>query len=324
MNAHAATYDPAIGTAAPRGSGAPGRMERPRRAAAPPPPRESRSGPGWLARIAPAWLRARLGRFGSQPGDVRLMNLVSAIVFALVVIALVAAGALAVSRAKLFEIDRIRLDGDLTRNSIPTIRANALPLVTGNFWSVDLQRAQGAFESVPWVRRAVVRRVWPDTLAVHLEEHRAAALWEGEGANGAEQLVNSFGEVFDANVGDVEDDGLPVFSGPPEAAPMLLALHRRLQPMFAQRRLAIERLVISGRGSVRAEVDNGATIEMGRGTEAEIVARADRFLRTLPQLAARWSQPLEYADLRHAEGYAVRLRGVTTVPAPAPGKPGTN
>ena len=37
-----------------------------------------------------------------------------------------------------------------------------------------------SFETVPWVRRAVVRRVWPDRLAVRLEEHRAVALWVGE------------------------------------------------------------------------------------------------------------------------------------------------
>jgi len=51
--------------------------------------------------------------------------------------------------------------------------------IKGNFFSINLQRARAAFESVPWVRRATVRRVWPDRLAVSLEEHRAAALWSG-------------------------------------------------------------------------------------------------------------------------------------------------
>jgi cell division protein FtsQ len=35
-------------------------------------------------------------------------------------------------------------------------------------------------------------------------------------------------------------------------------------------------------------------------------------VRTLPQVTERYHAPLEYADLRHADGYAVRLRGVTT------------
>ena len=37
---------------------------------------------------------------------------------------------------------------------------DALPRLSGNFFSVDLQAGRKAFESVPWVRRAVVRRVW--------------------------------------------------------------------------------------------------------------------------------------------------------------------
>jgi len=90
---------------------------------------------------------------------------------------------------------------------VPTIRANAAPLLAGNFYSVDLQQGRAAFETVPWVRHAVVRRVWPDRLSVKLEEHRAAALWEGGGEDSSgDRLVNSFGEVFQANLGDVEDD----------------------------------------------------------------------------------------------------------------------
>ena len=44
-------------------------------------------------------------------------------------------------------------------------------------------------------------------LRVTLEEHRPAAYWEHDDRD--DQLVNTFGEVFDANVGDVEDEHLP-------------------------------------------------------------------------------------------------------------------
>ncbi len=97
-----------------------------------------------------------------------------------------------------------------------TIRANAAPRLAGNFFTIDLQQGRAAFESVPWVRRAVVRRVWPDRLAVHLEEHRAGALWVPDDGN--DKLVNSFGEVFEANVGDVEDEACRACTAP-KAAP---------------------------------------------------------------------------------------------------------
>jgi cell division protein FtsQ len=254
------------------------------------------------------------------PGDVRLMNAVASAVYALAAVGALVAGVLWLMRSPLFPIRSIQLDGDLARNSVPTIRANAGPMLAGNFYSVDLQKGRAAFETVPWVRRAVVHRVWPDRLSVRLEEHRAEALWEGLAANGEEvagdKLVNSYGEVFEANVGDVEQDGLPSFAGPDGSARQVLALYRRLQPVLARLDLAIDKLQLTQRGSWRAELDSGAQIEMGRGSDDEVLARTERFVRTLTQVTARYGQPLEYADLRQAGGYAVRLRGVSTT-APA-------
>ena len=47
------------------------------------------------------------------------------------------------------------------------------------------------------------------------------------------------------------------------------------------------------------------------------MARSERFLRTLGQVTDRFQRDLEHADLRHADGYAVRLRGITTTLVPA-------
>ena len=248
------------------------------------------------------------------PPDVRLMNSVASVVFVLAGVGAAVAGVLWLMRSPLFPIRAIQLDGELARNNVPTIRANAAPLLAGNFFSVDLQQGRAAFESVPWVRHAVVHRVWPDRLAVRLEEHHAVALWEsseGDGSGG-DRLVNSFGEVFEANVGDVEDDNLPTFAGPPGSAALMLALYHRLQTALAPLDLEVMNVHLSGRGSWRLELDSGAALELGRGKEDELVARTERFARTYTQVAARWRQALEYADLRHADGYAVRLRGVST------------
>ena len=248
------------------------------------------------------------------PTDVRLMNLVSSVVAAGVAFGLLLGALLWLTRSPWFAIRSIDLQGELTRNSVNTIRANAMPALQGNFFSVDLQQARRAFEAVPWVRHAVVRRVWPGRLAVTLEEHRAAALWQAD--ERSDRLVNEQGEVFEANVGDVEDDSLPIFNGPAGSAAAMLALHQRLLPVLTTLDLEVMRMQLSGRGSWRLELDSGAALELGRGQEEELVARTERFARTYGQVAERWNRKLEYADLRHVDGYAVRLRGVSTA-APA-------
>jgi cell division protein FtsQ len=220
-----------------------------------------------------------------------------------------------------FALRSIRIEGDLAHNSVLTIRANAMPRLAGNFYTLDLAAARRAFEAVPWVRQAVVKRVWPNRLSVQLEEHRPVALWAEPShsdagdtdANAADdKLVNSHGEVFEANLGDVEDDALPTLRGPEGSAPHMLLLLARLQPVFDTLDLRIEALELSGRGSWRVELDSGAHVELGRGDDDEVIARTQVFAATLTQVTQRYQRPLQYADLRHSEGYAVRLKGVST------------
>ena len=244
------------------------------------------------------------------PGDVRLMNLTAAVLFALVAVALLAAAVLWAARHPLFSIRTIRVEGDVTRNSVATIRANAAPKLAGNFFTTRLTFDKAAFEAVPWVRKAEVRRVWPGKLVVRLEEHRAVALWGFDDAD--DKLVNSFGEVFEANVGDVEDDKLPTLSGPPGSSAAMLKLLQSLQPLFAKLGTRIDTLRLSGRGSWQADLDSGGEVILGRGTHDELVASTQRFVGTVQPMLAQYQRPMDYADLRHHDGYALKLHGVTT------------
>jgi len=243
------------------------------------------------------------------PVDVRLMNAIAAIVFTLALVALAAAGLAWAARRPQFQFADVRLEGDLQRNSVTTVRANAMPHIAGNFFTMDLARTRAAFEQVPWVRHAVVRRVWPNQLVVSLEEHQPVALWEGD--ENSDKMVNSHGEVFEANVGDVEDDSLPQFAGPDGTSAQVLDMYRRLQPMFATMDVEMTALRLSGRGSWHVDLDDGAAIELGRGTQDEVAERTQRFIRTVPQVLHKFNAPLESADLRHAEGYAVKLKGLS-------------
>ncbi len=244
------------------------------------------------------------------PTDVMLMNVTAAVFGTIGAIAVVAVAVFWLARQPAFALRSVRVVGDVTRNSVATIRANAMPHLVGNFFTLDLATGRRAFESVPWVRQAVVNRVWPNRLQVRLEEHKPVALWSTDGS--AEKLVNSFGEVFEANLGDVEDDGLPILQGPDGSAARVLGLFRRLTPILAGLDAHIDTLSLSARGSWRAELDNGADIQLGRGSDDELAERAQRFVGTLAQVLSRYERPLEYADLRHHDGYAVRLKGIST------------
>ena len=100
-------------------------------------------------------------------------------------------------------------------------------------------------------------------------------------------------------------------------------MYRTVEPLFAQLDMLVDELELSNGGSWRVQLDTGAGIELGRGSAADVTARVRRFLQTLTQVTSRYgrrAEALESADLRHDNGYAIRLRGVSTTAAVVPKK----
>ncbi len=256
------------------------------------------------------------------PADIRLMHALTAALWLLAGAMALAALAWWGMRHAAFGIAGISVQGDVAHHNAITLRANVAPRLTGTFFTVDLREARAAFESLPWVRKAVVHREFPNRLRVQLQEHQAAAYWGAQGGEG--RLVNHFGELFDANTDDLGDADLPRLNGPDSQSLTVLQMFRALAPRFEKLDLVLDELELSQRGTWRAHLDNGGVVELGGGTEQELLTRLERFSATVTQISARYGRrvgvDLESADLRHKDGYALRLRGVTTVTALEPKK----
>ena len=95
--------------------------------------------------------------------------------------------------------------------------------------------------------------------------------------------------------------------------------HSQLAPLLAPLGTPMDTLTLTPHGGWRVLLDSGAVLELGGGAQDEVLRRVRRLVTTLPQVAqqqgGRSATALEYADLRHSGGYALRLRGVTTVSA---------
>jgi cell division protein FtsQ len=253
------------------------------------------------------------------PFDIKIMNLTALVLFLVGAALVLAAAAWWTVRNPVFAIRGIAVQGDLEHNNIVTLRANVTPRLSGNFFTVDLASTKAAFEAVPWVRRAVVRRVFPNRLQVVLQEQEPVAFWGGDNDS---TLLNSYGEVFEANTDDIDRNDLPHLSGPADQSADVLAMYQTLAPLFKPLGTTLAQLDLSGHGGWQARLESGAAIELGRGTSDELTTRVQRFVGTLPELASRYGRTaaaVESADLRYPDGYALKLSGVTTV-APDPGK----
>lgn len=204
---------------------------------------------------------------------------------------------------------QIRIDAEFQRVNAEQVRAAATPQLASGFFAVDLGAVRAAIEQVPWVERAEVRKHWPDLLEVRLIEREAVAVW------GDARLVSRSAELF-AVPGNTAPEGLPSLSGPDDRVAEVLAFHGRINVALRNSGLQASGLALSGRGGWSAQLANGAELVIGREQPEQ---RFARFVAALPRLEPGTLSLLQRADLRYANGFALRLQPpVAPEPAPVP------
>jgi cell division protein FtsQ len=247
------------------------------------------------------------------PWDVKLMHIAGSCMFAFLALGAVWSVFWAAVHLPIFNLVAITVEGEVNHNNANTLRANVTTRMTGNFFTTDLRQVREAFEGVPWVRLAIIQREFPNRLRVTLQEHQPVAYWGDEGES---RLLNEFGEVFEANLGDLENAKIPRLKGPDNQSRLVWEMHQALVPMFRGLALELGNLELTERGSWRAYLKQGAVIELGRGDVAEVTTRMQRVDQTLVAVAnklGRKLHALQSLDLRHDNGYAIRLQGVSTL-----------
>jgi cell division protein FtsQ len=163
----------------------------------------------------------------------------------------------------------------------------------GNFFTLDLIKTRDAFEKLPWARKVSVRRRWPDTLSVVIEEHQALARW------GNIALVNTHGELFHA----ASDADLPVFYGPGNGVMEVTKSYGGFSKILNLTDIKISQVTLSPRRSWEIVTNKNTQIALGR---EDTVGRLDKFASAYKLTLSQLNVDLKYVDLRYPNGFAVR------------------
>jgi cell division protein FtsQ len=191
----------------------------------------------------------------------------------------------------------------------PVVKQQVLETVQGNFFSVKLEDVKRGFESMPWVRHANVRRVWPNGLVVSIEEQKPFGTWSGVDSH---TLMNTHGELFAGRVSDV-GDGIQLidFYGPEDSSKEVMRLYEKANAWFKPWNAEVKSLTLSERYAWHVKLSNGMRVEFGRDEEnSDKTLTEDRVARLFkywPQVQERWANRVDAIDLRYANGFAVHL-----------------
>jgi len=175
----------------------------------------------------------------------------------------------------------------------------------GSFFALDLEAVRAQVEQVDWVRRAQVRRVWPNTLQLVVEEHQPMATWN------ADRLINDHGELFTANVAEAEVNGaLPQLIGPEGSQEKVLARWRDLRSWLAPAERTPVMVSLSASHAWQARLDDGTLLLLGRDEGLGMDHRVARWVASHRSVGERLARPVAAVDLRYPNGFALQLAAV--------------
>jgi cell division protein FtsQ len=226
----------------------------------------------------------------------RVLNMAAGVMVGLAVLAFALVGVQLLLRSELFPVRQLELKSTLQHTKRTEIEAVLAERIGGNFFAVRLAEVRAGLERLPWVRRVAVRRVWPDTLEVSIEEHVALARW------GDDALVNTYGERFQAS----SDAQLPLFVAPAGTEGEITRRYARFAELLTPLGTSLERVVLTPRLAWQLKLHSGLNILLGRDADAA-EGRLRRFVSAYDTTLAKIARRHEYVDLRYPNGFALRI-----------------
>ena len=204
-----------------------------------------------------------------------------------------------------FPLRQVHIAGEL-RNLAET---DLQPVVSGylgqNFFMANLDELRTALAANSWIEQIAVRRGWPDTIEIELQERVAFGYW------GEREMVDRQGRRFTPVV--VRQPGpWPMLAGPSGHELALIKAWQDIHALFDPLGLKLAKLTQDDRRAWWLTFDNGLEVYVGR---EHFEPRLRLLAQWYPRVLADQIGRIAVVDVRYGNGFAVRWK---SGPPPAP------
>jgi cell division protein FtsQ len=132
-----------------------------------------------------------------------------------------------------FTVDKIIINGELHHITPVQLSYVAHNRLHGTFFTLDISELKAEFAALPWVRHVSLKRHFPHTIEVSIEEYKAVARLGGD------DLLAEDGEIFD---GADNNPLLPTFYIATPDTAMVLAKYQQIQTVLAKHHDTVAKL----------------------------------------------------------------------------------
>lgn len=211
-----------------------------------------------------------------------------------------------------FPIHSVVVEGDYYHTDQNLLRERVLTQADSGFFNLDIAAIQTRLQSLPWVDKAYVRRIWPEGISVTLEEHLPVARWNSDG------LISSNYDLFEPPDLDSANNPLladllgqlPQLQSPYRRHVAMLKLLKEIQPILDSADVPLVGIIEDDRRSVTLELQNGVQVIVGH---EDIAVRVKRFARVFQAHVAPVYDDVLRVDMRHTNGFAMAHKSNNTI-----------
>ncbi len=206
---------------------------------------------------------------------------------------------------------QVLLSGELKNVSPQQIQQLVERMGRAGMLALDSEQLRVALETLPWVYRAQVRKVWPDRIALTIEEQRPTVRWGDDG------YLNLSGVYFAAD-GVESANMLMIRSTQEDTVVVYQQLQALSQILGRQLYGRIIEMVVDRRGAVTLYLEQGVALHLGRRA---IERRLKRWVDQAERIKRQYPDQLIGVDLRYGQGMVLQLKEGREIAPDALGDP---
>ncbi|MCK5889525.1 MAG: FtsQ-type POTRA domain-containing protein [Methylococcales bacterium] len=199
-------------------------------------------------------------------------------------------------------IKYVKIEGTfqyIDKTKIQQLLANK---ISHGLYNVNLQKAQETILSLAWVKHAIIKRVWSDTINIKIIEQIPVVKW------GNIELMNAQGELFKPD-NIHQFDSLPTIYATEGNEKHLLGTMNDLALVLSKHSLNLTEFQVSDRGAWSVTLDSELIFKLGRNQPFD---KLRLFLKTMTLIGQEQIEKIAIVDLRYPNGYSLKWKTMDT------------